>query len=133
MLPPLRMAVSVAVAVALVLRVVTVVTVAKRSRTGPTARGGWPDVAREVEELQRGRAALQAGREGSGGSPSPSLTPRRARRKGRRVHSGAWRADAMLTVALRLGLALQRRKQALVPRVRLVRLEAQVRAGSSRG
>ena len=39
----------------------------------------------------------------------------------------------MLTVALRLGLTLQRREQALVPRVRLVRLEAQVRAGSSRG
>ena len=60
--------------------------------------------------------------------------PKLERRKRRRVHGGAaWRADAMSTVALRLGLTLQRGEQALVPRVRLVRLGAQVRAGSSRG
>jgi hypothetical protein len=54
--------------------------------------------------------------------------PKPVRWKSRRVHGSAWRADAMLPVALRLGLALQRREQALVPRVRLVRLGAQVRA-----
>ena len=49
MLPPLRMAVSVSVSVAMVLRVVTVMTVAMGSRTGPTAHGGWPDVVRGAE------------------------------------------------------------------------------------
>ena len=71
--PSLRLAV--AVVVAMVLRAVTVVTVAMGSRTGPTARGGWPGVVRcgalhRVEvmrrERERGGGAVQTGR-GSGG------------------------------------------------------------------
>ena len=73
--PSLRLAV--AVVVAMVLRAVTVATAAMGSRTGPTARGGWPgvvrygalhrvEVMRRERERERGGGAVQTGR-GSGG------------------------------------------------------------------